>query len=248
MIPHSLRHEVLNRIHHGHYGEVKCVERARASVYWPGYIDHIRNMVASCSLCQENRCQNPSQPLHPVDLPEYPFEKVGADLFEFQGIHYILLVDYYSKWPSVAPQKSITSAAVISETERIFSDFGVPSVFMSDNGTQFASAEFRSFCQKKGIEQTTSSPEYPQSNGLAEVTVKTVKHRLLKMFQEGETLWDALAAIRSTPVSSKLPAPSVLLQGRNLKGSLPFINSSALKPRLGGSEEAAPATTINCKF
>ena len=51
------------------------------------------------------------------------------------------------------------------------------------------------------------------------------------MFAEGKSLWEAVAAIRSTPVSSSLPAPSVLLQGRNLRGVLPFLDES-LSPKL----------------
>ncbi|EFX77851.1 hypothetical protein DAPPUDRAFT_105814 [Daphnia pulex] len=43
------------------------------------------------------------------------------------------------------------------------------------------------------------------------------------MFASGKTLWEALAAIRSTPVSNNLPSPSVLLQGRHLRGNLPFL-------------------------
>ena len=54
---------------------------------------------------------------------------------------------------------------------------------------------------------------------------------MLKMFQDGKTLWEVLAAIRSTPVSDQLPSPSVLLQGRHLRGALPFL-PSALTPRL----------------
>lgn len=53
---------------------------------------------------------------------------------------------------------------------------------------------------------------------------------MLKMFQDGCILWEVLAAVRSTPVWDQLPAPSVLLQGRNLRGSLPFL-SEKLVPR-----------------
>ncbi|KAI9552594.1 hypothetical protein GHT06_020459 [Daphnia sinensis] len=77
----------------------------------------------------------------------------------------------------------------------------------------------------------TSSPEFAQSNGLVERHIQTVKRTLLKMFAEGKSLWEALAAVRSTPVSSSLPAPSVLLQGRNLRGVLPFLEAS-LSPKL----------------
>ena len=51
------------------------------------------------------------------------------------------------------------------------------------------------------------------------------------MLQEGSSLWEALASIRSTPATGSLPSPAVLLQGRNLRGSLPF-SQSALQPRV----------------
>jgi hypothetical protein len=52
VVPAALRQEVLAGIHDGHYGEVKCVLRAKSAVYWPGCDDHIRSMVASCATCQ----------------------------------------------------------------------------------------------------------------------------------------------------------------------------------------------------
>lgn len=70
-----------------------------------------------------------------------------------------------------------------------------------------------------------------RSNGLVERHIQTVKNTLLKMFAEGKTLWESLAAIRSTRISATLRAPSVLLQGRNLRGNLPFLPSE-LKPKL----------------
>lgn len=114
---------------------------------------------------------------------------------------------------------------------RFFRDFGCPEVLESDNGTQFANAEFRDFCRKIGVTQVTSSPEFAQSNGLVERHIQTVKNTLLKMFADGKSLWQSLAAIRSTPVSGSLPAPSVLLQGRNLRGNLPFLPAE-LAPKI----------------
>lgn len=70
---------------------------------------------------------------------------------------------------------------------------------------------------------------------MAERTVQTIKRRLCKMFQEGQTLWDALASIRSTPVDSTLLSPAVLLQGRHLRGVLPFT-AAALQPRFVGAD------------
>lgn len=231
VVPVALRREAMDGVHDGHFGETKSVLRAKSSVYWPGWEDHVRNVVASCPVCQENRPKNPKLPLFPVRIPEYAFQLVSADLFEFNNVNYILVVDSYSKWPCVVPLRSVTSSAVINEMTRFFCDFGRPETLESDNGTQFASAEFREFCRTLGIAQVTSSPEFAQSNGLVERHIQTVKKTILKMFADGKSLWEALSAIRSTPISSVLPSPSVLLQGRNFRGTLPFLPSE-LTPRL----------------
>jgi hypothetical protein len=76
----------------------------------------------------------------------------------------------------------------------------------------------------RGIQgNTESNHKSAQAKGLEERHIQTVKKTLLKMFEDGKSLWESLAAIRSTSVSATLPAPSVLLQGRNLRGSLPFL-------------------------
>ncbi len=197
VVPMSLRRETMEGIHDGHFGETKSVLRAKSAVYWPGWEDQVKNMVASCAVCQEKSCRNPKQPLYPVRLPA--FQMVSADIFHFESVNYLLLVDSYSKWPWVVPLKSMTSAVLIEEM--FFCDFGRPEEFESDNGTQFASAEFREYCKKINVTQVTSSPEYAQSNGLVESHIQTVKNVLLKMFSDGKSLWEALAAIHSTPVS-----------------------------------------------
>ena len=188
IVPMSLRRETTDGIHDGHFGESKSVLRAKSAVYWPGWEDQVKNMVASCALCQENKNRNPKLPLFPVRVPDYAFQLMSTYLFCFNSVSYLLLVDSYSKWPCVVPLKSTTSTALIGEMDRFFCDFGRPEVLESDNGSQFASAEFREYCKKINVAQTTSSPEFPQSNGLSERHIQTVKNVLLKMFADGKTL------------------------------------------------------------
>jgi hypothetical protein len=76
-------------------------------------------------------------------LPVHAFQLVSADLFLFNGVNYVLVVDAYSKWPACVPLRTLSSSSVIAEVERIFSDFGVPEVVMSDNGSQYDCEEFR---------------------------------------------------------------------------------------------------------
>ena len=58
VIPTALRLTIMKEVHSGHFGIVKCLEMAKAAVYWPGYTLQIRDMVESCSLCQEHRRVN----------------------------------------------------------------------------------------------------------------------------------------------------------------------------------------------
>ncbi|XP_057371789.1 uncharacterized protein K02A2.6-like [Daphnia carinata] len=163
-----------------------------------------------------------SQPCFPVAIPDYAFHKVATDLYEIPGVRYLLVVDYSSKWPCAAQLRGISSASVVEELNRIFVDFGFPEQLVSDNGKQFDSSEFRRFCSRHDIRLTTSSPEYPKSNGLAERTVQTVKESFIKSKGEGKTLLHVLQVLRSTPVGNGLPTPAVLLQKRNLHGGLLF--------------------------
>lgn len=51
VIPHSLRIEMLHKIHEGHLGIEKCKRRARSSVFWPKMNDDIEILIKRCDIC-----------------------------------------------------------------------------------------------------------------------------------------------------------------------------------------------------
>ena len=92
-------------------------------------------------------------------MPHRPWAKVGADLFELQGQHYLLLVDYYSNFFKLARLGSnIRATRVIDAMRSQFARHGSLEVFVSDNGPQFSCREFRTFIQLWDIDHVTSSP------------------------------------------------------------------------------------------
>ena len=70
--------------------------------------------------------------------------------------------------------------------EELFSVEGIPDEIMSDNGPPFNGKEFSSYLTGLGIRHTTSSPNYPRSNGFIERQIQTVKkaHRKSQQFWE----------------------------------------------------------------
>ena len=56
--------------------------------------------------------------------------------------NYLLVVDYFSRYPEVVKLTSTTSATIISVLKNIFARHGIPEVLGSDNGPQYASAVY----------------------------------------------------------------------------------------------------------
>lgn len=101
IIPASLRQSILQKIHTGHQGIVKCRERARQSVWWPGLSNDLEQLVKDCEPCC--KAQRPQfQPLLASNLPKLPRQKVGTDFFEFRQKSYLLIVNYYSQFIEIA--------------------------------------------------------------------------------------------------------------------------------------------------
>ena len=86
-----------------------------------------------------------------------------------------MVVDYYSLYPEVKHVPSTSSTAVIKGMKTVFARHGIPHEVISDNGPAYDSAEFAKFAEGWDFAHTTASPHYPQANGLAERTVRTVK-------------------------------------------------------------------------
>ena len=129
--------------HDGHFGRVKCLERAKNSVYWLGYLHDIENKVARCSRCQEGRNENPRLPYTPHPIPLYPYQKIGMDMFELNGLLHLLSVDYFSKWITVTKLNYTRCRDIIETVDEQFANSGIPKEVISDNGPQFACADFR---------------------------------------------------------------------------------------------------------
>ena len=134
----------------------------------------------------------------PTPFPERPRQIIGMDLFELNNLNYLIVVDYFSHYIKVAAMRKTTkSHEVIRALKAIFGRHGIPEEVRSDNGPQYALAEFTHFAKEWGFKHTTSSPCFPQSNSEAEHVVETTSSPLKKEKDPSK----GLLAYRSTPLA-----------------------------------------------
>ena len=220
-MPASLQKETLQKIHQGHQGIQRCRQRANTSVWWPGLSDQIKDLVQQCHQCARENTPH-KEPLLPTALPNYPWQKVASDLFLLYGKTYLLVVDYFSRFPEVIKLTSTTAQSIIVALKSLFARYGIPQEVISDNGPQYPSQEFADFAKQYVFKHTTSSPHFPQSNGQAERGVKTVK----KLLKGVDDPCMALLSYRSTPFPWCGLSPAQLLMGRQIRSNIPQLTET----------------------
>ena len=119
------------------------------------------------------------------------------------GRLYILICDYFSKFPFMFQVKSTSFANLKDHLTELFSVEGTPK-------------EISSFLTGLGIRHTTSSPNYPRSNGFIERQIQTMKRLMEKATSTGRSDQEALTSLRAQPLGDGLPSPAEILHGRSL--------------------------------
>ena len=203
IIPLSVRPKILHKLHAAHRGTEFTLRRS--CVFWPHINDQITEMCKNCLTCAQYAHQHAREPLKPYPVPTLPWQLVSQDLFELNGLAYLVTVDHYSDYYELDRLPSIQSSAVVQATKHHFHRHGIPHTLITDNGPQFTSDLFKAFATKYGFNHITTSPYWSQSNGRAEAAVKSAKHILLT----ADDVDLAILSVRNTPPAGPFVWPFV---------------------------------------
>ena len=233
VVPSSLRQSVLEGLHAAHQGISSMELRAQSIVFWPGMTEDIHSICSGCRECNRNAPSQAPLPSEPAIPPSTPFEQIFADFFEFGGHHYLVVGDRLSGWSEIfsTPSGSSLSGArgLISCLRSFFSTFGVPEELASDGGPEFKADATAEFLHRWGVKHRLSSAYHPQSNGRAEVAVKSAK-RLLRCnvgptgSLDNDRLLRALLQLRNTPDPDCNVSPAQIIFGRPIRDAFSFVN------------------------
>ena len=155
-------------------GIVKTKDKARTSFFRPSINQDIESHLSECRPCATFQEKQPKETLLNDPVSTKPWHALAMDNFDFNGKHYLIVVDLFSKFVVVKPSKDLTSRTTINSLLDIFSEHGFPATIRYDRGRNFVLSEFVDFCKKLNISVTLSSG-YHHSSNPAEHAVKTVK-------------------------------------------------------------------------
>ena len=113
---------------------------------------------------------------------------------------YLIVVDYFSKYPEVVEVENKSAEATVEVLKTIFARNGIPTTVIADN-VPFNSRCFKEFAKEWHFNLITSSPRYPQSNGLVERNVQTVKNLFKKAKESGCDPELALLEFRNSTIT-----------------------------------------------
>lgn len=208
-------------------------QRARMIVYWPGMTKDIQATRENCADCNRNAPSQVPPPPMPSSPPSTPFEAVLADFFTYGGQHYLVVGDRLSGWVEIFGSPSSTNLAgatgLIRHLRSFFATFAVPEEISGDGGPEFSASCTEAFMRHWGIQHRLSSAHFPQSNGRAEVAVKTAKRLLMSNTGPSGSLnhdrfLQAMLQPRNTPDPDCSLSPAEIVFGHPLRDTLSFIN------------------------
>ncbi|XP_049529003.1 uncharacterized protein K02A2.6-like [Dermacentor silvarum] len=214
VLPEAAQAFVLKELDDTHPGMTAMKNIARSIFWYPGLDKDIEKLVKRCPQCVQ--CLPMPTAQVPANWPKTNRRwcRLHMDFAgPLEGHMIFVLVDAETKWIEAVPLRTATAATTVDTLRCIFARFGLPRTVMSDNGPQFTSAETARFFRENGVRHITTAPYYPQSNGLAERAVRTIKEGLKK--SQAGTLQSRLAKFllryRTTPTREEQSPAEMLL-------------------------------------
>lgn len=172
----ALSDNEIRRVHEtcGHPGVKRTLYFARKR--WPQVNrKQVRQIISSCEACQSLDPSTVHWRPGRLDVAQV-WKRTAMDITHINGVHYLTLIDCgpsrFAIWRRLQRQDSF---AVIQVLENLFCERGAPEEILTDNATSFRSSAFEDFAKRWSIRMLFRCAHYPEGNGIAERSHRTVK-------------------------------------------------------------------------
>ena len=142
-------------------------------MYWPSITDTIKDSISACKVCL-TFSDKQQREQYSADTVTRPWSYLSLNNFEFQGQHYIMILDMSTKFIVVRMVQSLSTNCTIQILTSVFSERGLPLNIRCNRGRNFISDHFQDYCSHLGI-NLTFSRAYHHSSNPAERAIRTIK-------------------------------------------------------------------------
>ena len=82
VIPKAWRYTILVEMHDkmGHQGNNRTYSLIKQEYYWKGMAKDVKDYIQRCPACRQEKARVQSYPLHMMEIPDQPFNKIAMDL------------------------------------------------------------------------------------------------------------------------------------------------------------------------
>jgi hypothetical protein len=160
----------------------------RKKYWWSGMKADIARFIAHCDTCQRIKAehQKPARLLQPLPIPVWKWDEVGMDFAVGlpktpKGHDSIwVIVDRITKVAHFLPVRTNYGGEKLArlDVDNIVKLHGVPSIIVSDRGTQFTSRFWKSLHKAMGTKLDFSSAYHPHTDGQTERVNQIVEDML----------------------------------------------------------------------
>ena len=233
-IPASQRQDLLYSAHESlmamHPGLTKTMLKLSDKYWFPHMRKEVGRHIARCGSCQQRK--DPKQPIRVPLKNQYassPFDVISVDFMgpltptDSNKRNILVWTDHFTRWCEIqATEDQLASTVAQSYVERIFCRFGCSRVLLSDRAKNFLSEVIENINTLLQVEHRKTTPYRPQTNGLSEVTNRTIGTMLSHVVAENHRDWDkyiplvqlAHNSARHTTINA---SPSMLLMCREVR-------------------------------
>ena len=228
----SDRDGLVSQMHHQnhHQGVTRTYNNLARTHWWKGMQQQTASVIAACMACDMQKAAPlpPQAELRPHAV-RWVWFRVHSDLFgplapSPEGYTYAFVaVDSFSGALFLIPLTDKTAASTARAARSLMGYLGPPAEWMTDGGGEWAGA-FLEALEDNRVVHLTTSPNMPQSNGMAERGVQTTKAMLSRTLTEqngspanwADLLPSVMLAYNCSKHSSTGFSPYNLLFGREV--------------------------------
>ena len=223
----------LNQIHrdYGHLGWPGLASIVRTRAWFPSIEQSIKRLISNCPNCLASKGSASDQhrgaatrTLEKKDIglfDQWSLDLIGPLPWSFNGNRWLITaIERSTGWPEAAAYVDATTETVVEFIHnRVFSQYGIPSEILTDNGLNLVSFAMENYLSHTGTKHRRTTPYHPQTNGKIERFNGTMGKMLTRyLYGRSVRLWDeyvtqALFAVRIHTHATSGYSPFYLMYG-----------------------------------